>query len=324
MTPEHSGFGLYVTHVHTLYAFERELARSRKALKENKTSMLKTQSSRRKQQSQASRRQGKSKEMDSYDRLVCPSNGEGVDSDQRPAHMLRHVDYAVGPSASEYFPATQSVQVVNPYFPAVQFPPSGPVEPALQEQQAEMEELHRRFARLSALTMSNYEVDDELGLRRDRRQNINCDSSKARNPFCSHVGYSTTICSDPQLPFECPASSSDHSKELLRVLLGIVQFDCAPSAVLEMQVEGNDVKRSTYEDREDEEDTHKKRAVTEDGERRRQERREEREKAEREEMISRLYSTVKNTIRDLNLVMPSDDDLNLESVESRMFTNVLP
>jgi hypothetical protein len=50
----------------------------------------------------------------------------------------------------------------------------------------------------------------------------------------------------------------------------------------------------------------------------------ERPPAEREEMISRLYSTVKTTIRDLNLVMPSDDDLNLESVESRMFTSVLP
>ena len=64
--------------------------------------------------------------------------------------------------------------------------------------------------------------------------------------------------------------------------------------------------------------------ATEDGESRRQARREERETAEREEMISRLYSTVKTTIRDLNLVMPSDDDLNLESVESRMFTSVLP
>ena len=264
--------------------------------------------------------------------LVCPSTGVGVDSDQRPAHMLRHVAYAVGPSSAEYFPATQAVQgeVVDPvhclYFPTknAQFPPSGPVEPALQEQQAEMEELYGRFARLSALTMSNYEVDDELGLRRDRRQNINCDSSTARTPSCSHVGYSTSICSDPQLPFEGPASSSEQSKELLGVMLGIVQFDRAPSAAFEMQFEVKDGKRTTYQDRENEEDTHKKRAVTEDGERR-QERREEREKAEREEMIiSRLYSNVKTTIRDLNLVVPSDDDLNVESAESRMFTNVLP
>jgi hypothetical protein len=107
-------------------------------------------------------------------------------------------------------------------------------------------------------------------------------------------------------------------------MLGIVTFDCAPSAAFEVQFEGKDGKRTTYEDRENEEDTHKKRAVTEDGERRRQERTEVREKAECEELISRLYSTVKTTIRDLNLVMPSDDDLNLESVESRMFTNVLP
>ena len=64
--------------------------------------------------------------------------------------------------------------------------------------------------------------------------------------------------------------------------------------------------------------------ATEDGESRRQARREERENAEREEMISRLYSTVKTTIRDLNLVIHVDDDLNLESVESRMFTSVLP
>jgi hypothetical protein len=295
--------------------------------------------------------------------LVCPSNGVEVDSDQRPAHMLRHVAYAVWPSSAEYFPPTQAVQgeVVEPikslYFPPknAQFPPSGPVESALQEHQAEMEELHGRFARLSALAkevslekrtlslLSHYQVDDELGRdkqgggaefslpmphtlvqRRDRRQNIDCDSSKARNPFCSHVGYSTSICSDPRLPFECPASSSEHSKELLRVMLGIVTFDCAPSAAFEVQFEGKDGKRTTYEDRENEEDTHKKRAVTEDGERRRQERTEVREKAECEELISRLYSTVKTTIRDLNLVMPSDDDLNLESVESRMFTNVLP
>jgi hypothetical protein len=40
--------------------------------------------------------------------LVCPGNGVGVDSDQRPAHMLRHVAYAVGPSFTEYFPATQA------------------------------------------------------------------------------------------------------------------------------------------------------------------------------------------------------------------------
>ena len=107
-------------------------------------------------------------------------------------------------------------------------------------------------------------------------------------------------------------------------MLGIVQFDCAPFATLEMQFEGKDGKRTTYQDRENEEDTHTKRAVTEDGESRRQARREKRENAEREEMISRLYSTVKTTIRDLNLVMHADDDLNLESVESRMFTNVLP
>ena len=75
----------------------------------------------------AAARRGRAK-MDSYDRLVSPSTGESVDSDQRPAHMLRNVDYAVGPSSAEYFPAIQSVQVVNPYFPAVQFPPSGPVE----------------------------------------------------------------------------------------------------------------------------------------------------------------------------------------------------
>ncbi len=40
--------------------------------------------------------------------LVCPGNGVGVDSDQHPAHMLRHVAYAVGPSSTEYFPATQA------------------------------------------------------------------------------------------------------------------------------------------------------------------------------------------------------------------------
>jgi hypothetical protein len=189
------------------------------------------------------------------------------------------VDYVVDPSSAEYFQTTQSVQVVNLYFPAknaVQFPPSGPVETALQEQQAEKEVLHGRFAQLSALTeevnlekptlslLSNYGVD-ELGqdnksgsggadislavlhthvLHPDRRQNINCDSSNAQNPSCSHVGYSTSICSDPPLPSECPASSSELSKELLRVMLGIVQFD-----------------------------------ATEDGESRRQARREERETA---------------------------------------------
>lgn len=56
--------------------------------------------------------------------------------------------------------------------------------------------------------------------------------------------------------------------------------------------------------------------------------REERENAESErmiqEMISRLYSTGTSRIRDLNLVMHSDDDVKLESIESRMFTNVLP
>jgi hypothetical protein len=56
--------------------------------------------------------------------------------------------------------------------------------------------------------------------------------------------------------------------------------------------------------------------------------REERENAESEkmiqEMISRLYSTGMSRIRDLNLVMRSDDDVKLESIESRMFTNVLP
>ena len=126
----------------------------------------------------------------------------------------------------------------------------------------------------------------------------------------------------PLPPSTMPSPPSEHSKELLRVMLGIVQFG-APSAALDMQLEGNDGKRTTNQARGNEEERQKKRAVTEDGERRRQERREEREKAEREEMISRLYSTVTTTIRDLNLVMPSDDDLNLESVDSRMFTNVL-
>lgn len=56
--------------------------------------------------------------------------------------------------------------------------------------------------------------------------------------------------------------------------------------------------------------------------------RQERENAESErmiqEMISRLYSTGTSRIRDLNLVMHSDNDVKLESIESRMFTNVLP
>jgi len=68
--------------------------------------------------------------------LVCPGNGVGVDSDQRPAHMLRHVAYAVGPSSEEPFPVTQSSKgEVMKYFPTKNvFPPSGPVESALQEQ----------------------------------------------------------------------------------------------------------------------------------------------------------------------------------------------
>ena len=108
--------------------------------------------------------------------LVCPGNGVGVDSDQRPAHMLRHVAYAVGPSSAEYFPATQAAQgeVVKCFPTKNAFPPSGPIESALQEQQAEMEELHGRFARLSALAkevnlekrtlslLSHYQVDNEL------------------------------------------------------------------------------------------------------------------------------------------------------------------
>ncbi len=58
----------------------------------------------------------------------------------------RQVDDAVGLTAVEYFPAPQCLQIVDPvdtlYFPAkhaVQAPPSGPVEPALQVQLVEAE-----------------------------------------------------------------------------------------------------------------------------------------------------------------------------------------